>query len=264
MQKIIILTLCLLGTHTLFGQTTDPLLLPRHELTLTIGLNQSWLKDSNFSPLNYKGQGVVYGLEYRLSDKLNKGVFLVGLSFGTGKYSAAISDALDTEFILGDFILGYLRRTSEPTMRTPSFSFGGRYHFHINYLDWEEQDAFSFLGNHGFEFATSVDYPLNEQHHFQAQLSIPLLSYTVRPPYNGSDEELSDNNDNHPVRLLFDGYWSTFNRLFIYELELKYHYQLSDNFSLNLIYLNRYQNVTNLHKFVQMQNQFRVGTSFQF
>ena len=264
MQKIVTTILLLIGCQLAFSQSGDMEIIPKHELTLTIGLNQSWLKDSNFSPLHYKGQGAVYGLEYRLSDKDNNGIFLVGLSFGTGKYSAAISDALDTDFILGDLSLGYLRRTNELTMRTPSFAFGGRYHFHINYLDWGEQDAFSFLGNHGFEFATSVDYPLNEKHRFQAQLSLPVFSYTVRPPYNGSDEELTENNDNSPVKLLFDGYWSTFNRLFIYDLELKYHYQISDNLSLNLIYLNRYQNVTNLHKFVQMQNQFKIGTSYQF
>ncbi|MEM6697439.1 MAG: hypothetical protein AAF806_27150 [Bacteroidota bacterium] len=264
MQKIIILTLCLLGTYALVGQTTEQLLLPKHELTLTIGLHQSWMKDSNFSPLNYKGKGTLYGLEYRLNDKANKGVFLAGLNFGTGKYSTDIADVLDTDFILGDFSLGYLRRTSKSTMRTPSFAFGGRYHFHINYLDWQEQEAFSFLANHGFEFATSVDYRLDEKQRFQAQLSLPLFSYTVRPPYNGSDEELVQNNDNNPVKLLFDGYWSTFNRLFVYDLELRYDYKISDAFSLNLIYLNRYQSITNLHKFVQMQNQFRVGTSLQF
>ncbi|MEM0993522.1 MAG: hypothetical protein AAGI49_10855 [Bacteroidota bacterium] len=264
MQKLLIITTLLFGWQLAFAQSENEILFPTHELTLTIGLHQSWLKDSNFSPLHYKGKGAIYGLEYRLSDKANRGVFLAGLSFGTGTYSVDISDALDTKFILGDLSLGYLRRTSNLTMRSPNFALGGRYHFHINYLDWNEQDAFSFLGNHGFELATAVDYPLNEKHRFQAQLSLPLLSYTVRPPYNGTDAELTENNDNSPVKLLFDGYWSTFNRLLMYDLELKYNYQLSDSFSLDFIYLNRYQNVTNLHKFVQMQNQFRVGTSFQF
>ena len=42
MQKIIVITVCLLGIFTLSGQTTDQLILPKHELTLTVGLNQSW------------------------------------------------------------------------------------------------------------------------------------------------------------------------------------------------------------------------------
>ncbi|MEM8523489.1 MAG: hypothetical protein AAGG68_02540 [Bacteroidota bacterium] len=264
MQRTLITLLFLIGSQLVFCQSNDMEIFPRHELTLTIGLHQSWMKDSNFSPLNYKGRGALYGLEYRLNDKANKGVFVAGLSFGTGTYRNNISDVLDTKFILGDFSLGYLSRTNDLIAPTPNFAFGGRYHFNINYLDWGEQDAFSFLANHGFEFATSTDYRLNEKHRFQAQLSLPIFSYTVRPPYNGSDEELTDNNDNHPIQLLFDGSWSTFNRLLMYDLELKYHYQVSNNFSLNLAYLNRYQNVTDLHKFVQMQNQFKVGTSFQF
>lgn len=235
-----------------------------HEIGLTAGYNFGVFKDLNYSPLQYSSNGLLYGLNYKKTNKQSGNIFLAQLEFNADTVQTMTSKEFGANTIQGNLGLGYLKNIKLSKSDKWNVAVGGKYNFFIQYLDYKDQAAYSFLANHSIDVMGLVKYDFNAKHSLSAQLSLPLVSLIVRPPYNGSDEELTHNNDNHPLKVITDGYVGTVNKLFAYDLKLRYDYQFSDRFSANVTYLNRYQNVNDSNSLVQMQHQISTGLSLKF
>jgi len=235
-----------------------------HEIGLTAGYNFGIFKDLNYSPLQYSSNGLLYGLNYKKTNKQSGNIFLAQLDFNADTVQTPRSKELGANTIQANLGLGYLKNIKLSKSDKWNVAVGGKYNFFIQYLDYQDQAAYSFLANHSIDAMALVEYKLDAKQSISAQLSTPLVSLIVRPPYNGGNEELAYNNENHPLKVITNGHVGTVNKLFAYDLKLCYTYQFSDRLSANVTYLNRYQNVNDTKSLVQMQHQISAGLSLKF
>lgn len=235
-----------------------------HEIGLSAGYNFGIFKDQNYSPLLYSSNGLLYGLNYQKTNKRTGNIFLADLNYNADTVQTSTSKELGANTIQANLGLGYLKNINIANSDKWNVAIGGKYNFFIQYLDYREQAAYSFLGNHSIDVMGLAEYQISPKHSISGQLSLPVMSLVVRPPYNGGDEELTYNNDHHPLKVITDGEFGTVNKIFAYDLKLRYDYQFSDRFTWNITYLNRYQNVNSVNKLVQMQHQFSTGLTLKF
>lgn len=256
---ILLLLFC---TSILSGQEmqTDDQGFKKNQFGVSIGIDRGLLKDLNYSPLNYSEKGNLYRLDYRRGIPHVK--FSVQAQYSTGVIQTDASSAFDTDYQKGFLALDFWKNIKQPNSRN-SLRWGLGYHFYIYYVDWGNQDAFSFLANHSINGNISVYRKISDRHALEAKLSIPVLSFLVRPPYAGLDEELSTNQDS-PVKLITDGSLTSLHEMFEYTLDLSYFYKLSNRFLLQTNYSNRYQNVSEIKKIKHLQHQLSIGTTFKF
>lgn len=250
-KRLILIGECLLALAGAFAQSNT--------LQGTIGYDYGYLKDLNFSPLHYEEQGKTYTLGYNWQDasSLNQFSFLV--DYGIGQLHTDASETFTTDYIRGNFSLGYLRRFNLAGVKVTDWAIGARYHFYLYYLDWNEQDAFSFFGNHSLDFSASFSHRIQNRHLFSTQLHVPLWSLIVRPPYNGTDPELEYNNENDPVRLITDGVGGSFERLLAFQIDASYQYKINRRWDLLVRYQARYQNLKGQNQLIHLQHQLSTG-----
>jgi len=265
-MKKLFLILCLFcGGLALHAQeSTKEVRKSNHQIGLSAGYNSGIFKDDNFSPLHYSTSGLLLGLSYQKLKNRNGNIFFATLDYNADAVKTEVSDEFGASTIQANLGIAYLKNISVVQSDKWKFAVGGRYNFFLQYLDYNEQSAISFLANHSIDGMGLVEYQLNSKSQISAQLSLPLLSLTVRPPYNGTDEELAYNNDNAPLKVITNGDVGTVNQLFAYDLKLRYDYRLSNRFTWNVAYLNRYQNANGISKIVQMQHQFTTGLALNF
>lgn len=229
----------------------------QHLFQVGIGQQFSPLRDWNFSPLDYNNQGRI--LDFMYTRIFEKGEFTVWANYTTGNAKTKSFTVYNSEFTMGNLRLKYLKQAGSTVDARFPLYLGGQFHSHIYYIDWEDQEAFSFLGNHSIDFSAKTYYQINGKSRLIASLDLPLLSLTVRPPYNSWDEELNDNNDNNPFALITNGQWGSFNQIFSYNLRIEYAFQLNNNFELVASYNNHYHRVYLVDNFTHFQNQLIIG-----
>ncbi len=255
-KRLILVGECLLALAGAFAQSNT--------LQGTIGFDHGYLKDLNFSPLHYQEQGKTYMLGYHWQDGSTLNQFTFQTDFGTGQLHTDASEHFTTDYIRGNFSVGYLRRFNLYDVKITDWAIGARYHFYLNYLDWNQQDAFSFFANHSLDFSLAYSHQLQERHEFSFQLHVPLWSLIVRPPYNGTDPELEYNNENDPIRLITDGVGGSFDRLLAFQINASYQYQISRRWDLLARYQARYQNLKGQNQLIHLQHQFSTGIQLKF
>lgn len=254
-RYLIVFLLLLLMTQ-LQGQTVSQET-GKHQISLGIGYNQGYLRDRNFSPLRYTEGGLYYGLRYEKQNRNSR--FIAQFMYSKGTIKTAVSPVFTTDYILGNLSLGYLRAIPSLSTETFQFLLGPQYSFYIYYLDWENQDAFSFMANHSLDITAQARYQLGAAHRLSAQLGLPAFNLLVRPPYNGNDEELGRNNDEDPLALITDGVWGTWNKLFAYHLALQYHYAVTQRIELTVGFENRYQRTETSFSYRHAQHHVTLG-----
>ena len=255
-KRLILVGECLLALAGAFAQSNT--------LQGTIGFDFGYLKDLNFSPLHYQEQGKTYTLAYNRQDASTLNQFTFLADYGTGQLRTDASKAFTTDYIRGNFTIGYLRRLNLYDAKITDWAIGARYHFYLYYLDWNEQDAFSFFGNHSLDFSTSFSHQIHERHHVSIQLHVPLWSLIVRPPYNGTDPELEYNDEHAPLSLITDGAGGSFERLLAFQVNAGYQYQFSRRWNMIVRYQARYQNLKGQNQLIHLQHQLSTGIQLKF
>lgn len=252
---------CLLALGSAYAQVDFR---PSHSINASIAYDYGYLKDQNFSPLNYQEQGKTYSLTYQWKSARQLDQLSFRADYGTGILQTKASSVFTTDYIRGNLSISYLRKLFTSAGGTTQWSLGSRYHFYLNYMDWEEQSAFSFFANHSLDISTSFQHQVSALQQFSAQLHVPLWSLIVRPPYNGFDQELVYNNEQNPLGLITDGTGGSFNRLIAFQLNAAYQYQLSPRWGMELAYQARYQNLSDTHKLIHLQHQLSAGLQLKF
>ncbi|MEM6803058.1 MAG: hypothetical protein AAF696_16760 [Bacteroidota bacterium] len=227
--------LCFLS---IYGQGQESIF-KKHKINFRTGVQQEFIKDLNYSPLRYKGTAWAQGVSYQHVN--DKRILSLDLDYASDTIRSIASPFFDTNFIKGHMHLAYLKKLMENSQASFSLYAGAQYSFFINYLDWENQTSFSFLANHSLDLKLQAGMQFSSLHSLTAQLSLPLLNLIVRPPYNGFDAELDQNNEEGRIfALITDGKWRSLNSLFAYDLRLAYAYMLSDSLAFTLSYQQHY------------------------
>jgi hypothetical protein len=232
----------------------------KNQIGIQVGYNQGYLKDLNFSPLNYKESGTLYALNY--THQKPKGIFYVDLDFSLGKLKTRASKHFTSSMTLANLEISYVRKLTKKESKY-FFHLGGQYSSYLQILDWNDYESFSFLAIHGIGVKGLLSYNINSKHKFNTSLFIPVFQDLVRPPYNGIDETIIENQDN-TVKLIFAGKPSSFNTYCSFDWKFNYLYSISNRLDLTATYLARYQNVFEINTVKHLQNQFTVGVNFNF
>jgi len=207
MKTILYLLLCLFGGSVLVAQSLDPPLF-RNQLTLTIGGNQGYLKDRNFSPFNHASGGWRFGLGYQRStrngDRWNAEI---GLGLLNLKANGAVWPRGDRYLL--DLALGYRKGLSGNTDER-QLHVGGNYRSYVDITLFDDAEAITFFGLHGFEFAVDGSWKTGAGHRLRAAAALPVFALLARPPYTGWDKFIVDNSNNIP-KIITRGNWTSLN-----------------------------------------------------
>lgn len=233
----------------------------QNSLGIRVGYNQGYFKDLNFSPLNYTEAGMLFGLTYTKLSSKEKGVLNVDLEFSSSQLKTKKSSYLVSNSTLANLEISYLRRVS--SSKDLSFYIGGEYSSYVQIVDWQDFDSFSYLASHGIGVKGLLFYDLTPIHRFSTSLFIPVFQFLARPPYNGIDEEIIENQDNI-AKIIFNGSPSSVGQYLALEWKINYLLSISEKVDLSATYLLRYQNLSEINKVIHLQNQLSIGANIKF
>ncbi|MEL7160719.1 MAG: hypothetical protein AAFN92_08165 [Bacteroidota bacterium] len=259
MKSLLSIALFLLGA-TLSAQSELPSPY-RNQLTLTVGLNQGYLKDENFSPLHYSSGGLRLGLGYRRNTK-NGDRWHAEIGAGLLKIRTNGKKVAFTNRYLIDLAVGY-RKGISPADADKRFFVGGNYRTYVDLTLFDESEAVTFFGLHGFEVAADADWKTGKRQRLRAGLAVPVFAQLVRPPYTGWDKFIVDNADNIP-RVLTRGTWTSLNAFTGLRAEFGWAYQASDRWTLEANYALAYYATQRLDPVRSLNNQFALKTTFNY
>lgn len=231
----------------------------KNQIEIDIGYQSNYLKDINFSPLNQSGGGLATAVKYQ---RITKNIFGVKIQFSPGNIKSGSNNEFTTSFIHANFELEYLFKLS-PEDKAFHFFLGPVYNTRVFYLDWYDLDAFSFVATHGIGIKGLVSRKIKEKHLIKATLSIPVFQFLARPPYNGIDEFIIENQDS-PARIIFNGTPSSFNRYIALEFCVDYKYKLTKQIDWFINYTLYSQKVTEPNLFKSFSNTIKTGIAINF
>lgn len=231
----------------------------RNNLTLTVGLNQGYFKDQNFSPLNYRSTGKRFGLTYaRNTAAGHQWSTELGLSFN--KLKNPTNFLIDPDRYQIDIAFGYLRALNSNTSKR-QLHLGGKYRTYVDLTLFDGSEAVTFFALHAFEFAGSGTWRTGDRHRFKASASGPIFGLLSRPPYTGWDKFIVDNAENIP-KIVTRGDWITLGTFTGLRAGLGWEHQLSDRFSVEARYSLAYYATKRLAPFRSLDNSFGLNLTY--
>ncbi|MEJ7645713.1 MAG: hypothetical protein WKF87_14055 [Chryseolinea sp.] len=231
----------------------------KHYIGLSAGYNFSALNDHNFAPLLYYERGKNYLLYYvGVSDK---SILSADVNFSNGKLKTKASRFFESKYFKGEIDLSYLRSAFTSANSSMVHYFGAGIHSYNHYIDYDDQESFSFIMAHSIDFKYTASYKLSTRNNLQLQISLPFVVLLVRPPYNGYDEELKENRSN-PFSLITNGRVTSINNYFAISNQLIYSYSLSQRFDINCKYKFGLVYAPIEERLVHIHNEIFIGASF--
>ncbi|MFK7970332.1 MAG: hypothetical protein AB8F95_08195 [Bacteroidia bacterium] len=228
---------------------------------LSLGINQGYLKDLNFSPLNYTTPG--YHVGFFLQKQNDQTYWRTALRLDANKLITRSSDRIEPLYLIPQLEFSWLKKTGIGEAKL-NLWLGGELSSQIHYIDWNGQRSFSYMFAHSLSLQAIGDYRLNDRQHISSAITVPLLSLLVRPPYSGYDKEVEDNYENHIFRWLTKGDFTSLNGFFNPKWATTFMHSLSDKYDVSLGYTMRYLSTSGDAKFVSLHNQFTFGISKKF
>lgn len=231
----------------------------KNKIEIVVGYQANYLKDANFSPLNQVGGGFATSLKYK---KITKNIFGVYFQFSPGSINSGPSKEFTTSYINANLELEYLYKLT-PEEGVSQFYLGPVYNTRVLYLDWYDLEAFSYVATHSIGIRGLISKNLKEKHLIQASLSIPVLQFLARPPYNGIDEFIIENQDS-PAKIIFSGTPSSFNKFFALEFCVGYKYNLTQHMFWYSNYTLYTQKVKEPNLLKSLSNTISTGIAINF
>ena len=256
-MKIVTIFAFILFTLTIKAQrlTTTS----KNYIGLGIGYRFDNLNDQNFSPLNQKGGGLFYALFY---EKRRKNILKLNISYSDGTLVSGERDAFETTYYTGTISASYLKNLS-PSDATTKFYIGGAYNLDVYYMDWFDQEAFSYITTNGLSIAGAVTKQLNDKQFIESSIAIPILQFLSRPPYNGIDEFIIENQDT-PVKIIFDGDLTSLKKYQAITWNINYNLEISNHINWRLNYTLNVKKVNELNEFKSVSNLISTSVSYKF
>lgn len=229
-------------------------------IDLNISYKSAYLKDVNFSPLNYSHSGLLYGFDYKKEKKKKR--FIVSVDYYNSMLKTDASTLFESDLTIVNFKASYQWAVNTKNQRMHLY-LGGELHTNVNYINYNDKDAYSFLAAYSLNLKPSIIYNFNDKYSICTSISIPLITLLVQPPYNGFDEQLEENEDK-PLKLLTDGDITLPNKYFSFNWNVKYTFKISKKISPFVKYQFNYQQASKSHSFKQVINQVTLGLNYKF
>ncbi len=144
-----------------------------------------------------------------------------------------------------------------------NFYLGGVYETRALFVEWNDLDAFSYTSTQGLAIKGLVTKKFNSKHSIQTSLGIPVFQFLGRPPYNGIDEFIIENQDS-PVKIMLKGEPSSFGQYLGLDWNLGYNYQITPRLVWNIDYSLFIQKVKDVHQFKRLSMVPSTGLTFKF
>ncbi|HRK80451.1 MAG TPA: hypothetical protein PLZ12_03355 [Saprospiraceae bacterium] len=235
----------------------------KNTIALSYGVNSGLLKDLNFSPLHYKESGHLFSVQYLRHNPRRKNIFEVAVDFSSGKIKTDASTFLTSNFIYGKINASYYRKIKTSESNKYNFYAGAGYTTNLLYFEWDDNEAFSYWATHGLVLNFKANYLINKRNQIFSTISIPFLQLLARPPYNGRNEFIIEN-QNSPAKIFFNGKLATFNKCYGFSWITKYNFNVNKFIDLSVNYNLNLQKVTGANKLIHLQNQVQTGLNFKF
>lgn len=260
MKKYSIIGFFLLLGNLAFSQV-DTIRSSKQHLGIRFGYNHGYLKDLNFSPLNYTEGGLIYSLNYMHQSENTKSIFNAAMEFASLSLDSKASAYFESNLTLANIEIAYVRQV----MRNKGISLylGGQYSSYLHIVDWQYYESFSYLASHGLGMKGLFLYELSSTHRFSSSLFLPVFQFLARPPYNGLNEEIIENQD-AIGKIILNGKPSSFKHYLAFDWKINYLFSLSKRVDLSATYLLRYQHLPEINKVSHLQNQFFLGANIKF
>lgn len=235
----------------------------QNHLEVGIGYTQLYAKDLVFSPLNYSGNRLLYNLAYERRSKSGNNRFTLSAAYSSDDLEASTANTIDPIYIYADVGLSFTTRLFPSKQSKTVYFFGGAYNTRVFYMDYDDQEAFSYTATHGLSVLGVLEHQWNAKNRFRTSLAVPFVQVLARPPYNGIDEFIIENQDN-VAKILFSGKVASFDRFQAVYWKTDYHYSVSRFFDVGLRYRLGYQKATEPVKSVLWQHQLLTFVGFKF
>ena len=221
---------CLSGSS---GQTHRYLPPPQKSVGFKIGTEISYLKDLNFSPLNYLGVGLVGEVEYH-HENVARDIYFGRLSFSLSTLQTKASTGFTSVKYGFNPEIGFLKNLKKPSSRF-NYHLGGRYHTYLEFVDYGHTSSVTFFTLHSLDLVGRFSWRIRRRQLFHTELGLPVFGLLVRPPYTGWDKFIVDNQDS-PIKVFFRGRWTSLNNFFGINWTVGYLYEVNRNWDFTLQY----------------------------
>lgn len=248
-------------TTVAMGQSPEVI---RNQIDFEIGPHFGYLRDLNYSPLNYRESGLLLSLAYAHRSKRDNVLFTTDIDFTPGKLRTDASDFFTTEFLQANIEMSVLFKLLPKEPGRFSLFAGPQYNSFIHYMDWgAEFDSWTYFMVHGLYVKVLGEYKLTQRARLQTSLSVPVFSNLVRPPYNGFDQYVVDHSE-QIVQLSFKGESASFDKFVGVDWKTTYRYEPFTRLGFVFTYLARYQWVPGENSVKHFQNQLSTGMTFRW
>jgi len=256
-MKITTILICVLFALTVKAQNINNV--SENYIGLSIGYRLDNVNDQNFSPLNQKGGGLSYALLY---EKRKKNILKLNINYSNGTLISGIDDAFESTYYTANIGVSYFKNIA-PLGSNTQFYIGGAYNLDVYYMDWFDQDAFSYATTNGLSIVGALSKKLNDKQFIESSISFPLLQFLSRPPYNGINEFIIENQDN-PAKIIFAGDITSLNKYQGFTWDINYNIEISNYINLRLNYTLNVKKLNEPNEFKSVSNRISTSVSYKF
>lgn len=121
----------------------------------------------------------------------------------------------------------------------------------------------------GLDLWLNLSFELNEKHHFNSNVSLPVFSFIYRDPYLAQDDEFFQNLYSHkPLKELTerikDGQMESWGKSQGFDFDLNYGYLLNDKWEIGCTYLLSMCFNQTPTEYAQLENVIYISGKFKF
>tara|TARA_R110001592_G_C13166240_1_gene749447 strand:+ start:1265 stop:2041 length:777 start_codon:yes stop_codon:yes gene_type:complete len=252
----IILLISLLRINA-FAQESESV--PVNYWGVGIGYSLDRVKDINFSPLHQKGNSLFYSIFY---ERHAENIIKVNFKYSGGTLKSGRSNRLKSSFYSPSISVTYLKNLSSEQQST-SLYIGGTYKLDILYMDWYDQDAFSYLSTNGLSVSGAISKQITSGKNIESTISIPIVQFLSRPPYNGIDEFIIENQDD-PLKIILNGDFASFREYKSISWNINYSQEISSRWNWKIDYDLNIQRVEKEPTFTSLSNRISTSLLYKF
>ncbi|WP_273447905.1 hypothetical protein [Neolewinella agarilytica] len=235
----------------------------QNQLTLTIGLNNGYFRDRNYSPLNYKSSGTRFGLSYgRITASGHRWTGGLALGLGTLKHPTDYDRHPRPERYQIDLSVGYLRKVGQVTDDRRSW-LGVKYRSTVDLTLYDGAEAVTFYGLHALKAALATDWKTGDRHRLSTEVSLPVFGLLSRPPYTGWDKFIVDNAENIP-KVVTRGDWVSLGAFAALRASAAWTYDFGQRWSTSARYDFSYFASKRIDPVRLLDNTFSLSSTLKF
>lgn len=263
MKIIHFLTVCLtiiIASTSGYGQATN---FANKELGITVAYNYGYFKDLNYSPLNYQQKGLAIAFDYTFPNRRNGNLLNVHLGFAPNSIETQTAEYFTADFYTGTIQFDYLKKMKTTKSKLITY-LGGQFNSNNSFVFWEDTNSFSYTFAHNISIKGQVNWQLNQNRSIQTSLSVPLVNWLVRPPYNGFNKTTEANESRYLRLLTEEGKLTSVNDYVAFDWDIQYRFKTNGKWDIALKYGLQYQHYKEVHSLTRLQNQVAVTGILKF